>query len=76
MLADIAHALDKVLRENDIQLLSRASQFIQLLIGQNDAPFIYEKSGRFLRHFIIDEFQDTSYLQWQNFRPLISESLA
>lgn len=76
VLADIAHALDKVLRENDIQLLSRASQFIQLLIGQNDAPFIYEKSGRFLRHFIIDEFQDTSYLQWQNFRPLISESLA
>lgn len=76
VLADVGRSIDNVLRENDIQLLSKTTQFINELIGQNDAPFIYEKTGRILRHFIIDEFQDTSYIQWQNFRPLINECLA
>ncbi len=40
------------------------------------SPFIYEKLGTRIRHFLIDEFQDTSAMQWTSFRPLISESLA
>lgn len=76
VLADVGHSIDRILQENDIQLLSKTTQFINELIGQNDVPFIYEKTGRFLWHFIIDEFQDTSYVQWQNFRPLINECLA
>ncbi|MCX7986479.1 MAG: UvrD-helicase domain-containing protein [Bacteroidales bacterium] len=76
VLADIGHTLDKVLKENDIQLLGKTMQFLNEIIGNNDTPFIYEKTGRIYKHFIIDEFQDTSYIQWQNFRPLIKESLS
>jgi ATP-dependent helicase/nuclease subunit A len=46
------------------------------VIGGNDAPFVYEKSGSVYKHFMIDEFQDTSTLQWNNFNPLIANSLS
>ncbi|HUW91599.1 MAG TPA: UvrD-helicase domain-containing protein, partial [Bacteroidales bacterium] len=44
--------------------------------ADDDAPFIYEKIGTTYDHFIIDEFQDTSQIQWQNFMPLINETLS
>lgn len=53
---------------SDINLL-----IYQIIDGQ-DAPFIYERMGQYLRHFMIDEFQDTSNLQWLNFRPLVKEA--
>lgn len=62
--------------EHDIFLLSMASPFLAKLIGNDDAPFIYEKTGEFLKYFMIDEFQDTSRMQWQNFYPLFVNSLA
>jgi len=62
--------------EQDIFLLSDTNQFIHDIIGENDVPFIYEKTGSWYDHFLIDEFQDTSSLQWANFRPLIRNSLA
>ena len=45
-------------------------------IADQPAPFIYERLGRRYRYFLIDEFQDTSILQWHNLLPLIEESLA
>ncbi len=45
-------------------------------IAGQPVPFIYERLGRRYRYFLIDEFQDTSVLQWQNLLPLIEESLA
>jgi len=40
------------------------------------APFVYERMGTRLHHFLIDEFQDTSRLQWANLRPLLLNSLS
>ena len=45
-------------------------------IAGQPVPFIYERLGRKYRYFLIDEFQDTSMLQWQNLLPLIEESLS
>src|SRR6185295_15003055 len=47
-----------------------------LLISEDEAPFLYEKSGTRYHHFLIDEFQDTSDLQWKNLMPLVVNSLA
>ena len=62
-------------RERDLMLISDAPLFLKDIIGQDDTPFIYEKIGTTYQHFLIDEFQDTSGLQWTNFRPLVENSL-
>lgn len=62
--------------ENDLFLLADTGNFLKDIIADNEAPFIYEKIGAWYDHFLIDEFQDTSYLQWNNFLPLIKNSLA
>lgn len=76
LMADIAKKLHTYKAENNMMLLADAPQFLQELIGDSDAPFIYEKTGSFFKNYLIDEFQDTSNLQWLNFLPLISESLS
>lgn len=57
-------------------LLAETANFLNAVINDQDIPFIYEKTGTTIKHIMIDEFQDTSTLQWQNFRPLIMNSLA
>jgi ATP-dependent exoDNAse (exonuclease V) beta subunit len=61
---------------NDVVLISDLTNLLNTVIGDNDAPFIYEKVGSFYRHFLIDEFQDTSRSQWDNFLPLVLNSLS
>ncbi len=62
--------------ENNQLLLSLAQPLVNQIIGDNPSPFIYEKTGTYYNHFLIDEFQDTSDLQWKNFKPLIVDSLS
>lgn len=57
-------------------LLSDTQQLLHSLIGESDSPFIFEKIGTQLEHVMIDEFQDTSTVQWQNFRVLLSETMS
>lgn len=57
-------------------LLSDTNDILRRIINQEEAPFIYERMGVRLRHFLIDEFQDTSRLQWLNLSALVKESLA
>ncbi len=57
-------------------LLSDTNELLHRIIDECDSPFIYERIGRQLHHFLIDEFQDTSKMQWENLRPLLSESLS
>ena len=57
-------------------MLSDASKLLNDIIKDNDASFIYEKAGSFYKYFMIDEFQDTSELQWNNFIPLIINGLS
>ena len=56
-------------------LLSRFNEMINDEISGLDAPYIYERMGEKYRHYFIDEFQDTSRLQWKNLIPLISNAL-
>jgi ATP-dependent exoDNAse (exonuclease V) beta subunit len=56
-------------------LLSDAGEIIYRIIAGDQIPFIYEKAGNRYDHFMIDEFQDTSVIQWSNFRPLIINSM-
>ena len=56
-------------------LLSRFNEMIDDEISGLDAPYIYERLGEKYRYYFIDEFQDTSRLQWKNLIPLISSAL-
>jgi len=76
ILVDIQKRMDAYCREKNLFLISDASDLLRKIIDQNDAPFIYEKTGSIFQHFLIDEFQDTSRFQWDNFLPLVSNSLA
>lgn len=62
--------------DNDKILISDQNRIINEIVNQADIPFLYEKTGAQYRHFLLDEFQDTSKLQWNNFRPLLEESLS
>lgn len=68
-----------VRRNNDMTgkfLLGDTAILLNEIIDESTAPFIYEKIGTTLRHIMIDEFQDTSKIQWKNFVPLLSDSVA
>lgn len=70
--AEIYHYAD----EQDIFLISDTARFLREIMAGNPSSFIFEKTGSYIDHFMIDEFQDTSGFQWENFRPLLAESLA
>ena len=57
-------------------LLSDTQQLLHSLIDGSDSPFIFEKIGTQLEHVMIDEFQDTSTIQWQNFKVLLAETMS
>ena len=57
-------------------LLSDTQQLLHSLIKDSDSPFIFEKIGTRLEHIMIDEFQDTSTVQWQNFKVLLQECMS
>ncbi|OFY49224.1 MAG: hypothetical protein A2W85_15135 [Bacteroidetes bacterium GWF2_41_31] len=56
--------------------ISEFNKLVHNEVAEQPVPFIYERLGKKYRHFLIDEFQDTSLLQWDNLLPLIDESLA
>jgi ATP-dependent helicase/nuclease subunit A len=74
LISDITRKLRAYKQENNIMLLSDAPQFLNGIINNSDTPFIYEKVGSFFKNYLIDEFQDTSSFQWQNFLPLLKEA--
>ena len=76
ILVDIQKRMDEYCREKNLFLISDASDLLRKIIDKNDTPFVYEKTGSIFHHFLIDEFQDTSRFQWENFKPLITNSLA
>ncbi len=73
---DLEEKIQEYTREKNEFLISDLSNFLNGIIDHNEAPFIYEKTGAVYRHFFLDEFQDTSVIQWNNFKPLISGSLS
>lgn len=73
-------AIDKKVRESNTDnnrfLLSDTQYLLHSLISENDTPFVFEKAGTQLTHIMIDEFQDTSVVQWKNFKVLLDECLS
>lgn len=57
-------------------LLSDTQQLLSQFIGDSDSPFIYEKTGTQINHIMIDEFQDTSTVQWKNFLVLLRDCMS
>lgn len=76
ILGAISERVRTLAQDENIFLLSDSGELINKLIADDETPFIYEKIGTAYDHYVIDEFQDTSQIQWNNFRPLISETLA
>ena len=76
LLSDISKHLAMLNYEQNRFLLADTSALLSELIGENDTSFLYEKIGANLNHILIDEFQDTSDLQWKNFRLLFLENLS
>ena len=70
------HTLNTLKTDQRKLLISEFNQIIHHEIKKQPTPFIYERLGEKYRHFFIDEFQDTSVLQWQNLIPLIDNALA
>jgi len=73
---DITNEIEQQNAENNRFMLADTALFLNRMIDDSDAPFIYEKIGAEIRHVMIDEFQDTSRLQWKNFKILLSNILA
>ena len=65
---------DALTREKNILCLDDSTTLLKGIIDGSDAPFVYEKLGVRYRNFLLDEFQDTSDVQWDNFYPLLKES--
>lgn len=75
VLNEIAKEIQELQKEKDILPISEFNSIIAKEIKNQPIPFIYERLGEKYRHYFIDEFQDTSQMQWQNLIPLISNAV-
>jgi ATP-dependent helicase/nuclease subunit A len=76
ILSDVLLKVHEITTGENSFLLSDAGELLNGITGGDQSPFIYEKVGNLFETFMIDEFQDTSAIQWNNFSPLIANSMA
>lgn len=76
LLNTVSNELSKIQKEQGILSITEFNKLIYDQIQNQPAPFIYERLGEKYKHFFIDEFQDTSEMQWHNLIPLIDNSLS
>ena len=76
LLSSIEKKVRALNEEGNRFLLSDTQKLLNALINESDSPFIFEKIGTQIEHVMIDEFQDTSTVQWQNFRVLLLETMS
>ena len=65
---------DALLKEKNVMTLDESGVLLRDIIDGSDAPFVYEKTGSRYTHYLLDEFQDTSRMQWENFLPLLRDA--
>jgi len=75
LLNAIQKQIKEIEKEKEQLSISEFNTIISKEIKNQPAPFIYERLGEKYRHYFIDEFQDTSEMQWQNLIPLIGNAL-
>lgn len=76
ILKELALLMDEIRTQDAVIRVSEFNQLVANLVQNEDAPFIYERLGSRYKHFFLDEFQDTSRLQWLNLVPLVHNSIA
>ncbi len=76
LLQELENILTQIKSEQNILPVAEFNKRISEIVQHESAPFIYERIGEKYHHFLIDEFQDTSVMQWQNLLPLIHNSLS
>ena len=76
LLNTIYQEFKQIQEEQNLVSISDFNKIIHNEIQNQPAPFIYERLGEKYRHYFIDEFQDTSVMQWQNLIPLIDNALS
>ena len=74
--AQIRMEFDALANEEEIVHISEFNKLLNTVMGDFSVPFVYERIGEQFRHVFVDEFQDTSVLQWQNLLPLIDNGLS
>lgn len=72
----IKRELEEMKSDGNFILISEFNKLVNDEIKNQPAPFIFEKIGAKFNHFFIDEFQDTSRVQWENLKPLLENSLS
>lgn len=75
LLGKIDEYLEQFRKDNNQILISDTADLIAKVL-EGGVPFLYERMGVWLNHFMIDEFQDTSRKQYDNFKPLLENSLS
>lgn len=75
LLRSLKQEADKYKKNNHLLTTADINQLLSQITASEN-PFIYEKIGTQIHHFMMDEFQDTNKRQWENFSPLLVESLA
>ena len=76
VLNEIEKVLEEHKKENAILHISEFNKLIAEIVFEEPVPFIYERLGERYSNYLIDEFQDTSILQWQNLLPLVDNALS
>ena len=74
--AQIRMEFDALASEEEIVHISEFNKLLNTVMGDFSVPFVYERIGEYFHNVFVDEFQDTSVLQWQNLLPLIDNGLA
>ena len=76
VIEQVATCIDEIKEEENIIPLSEFNHLISKEIRDQPSPYLYERLGERYKSFFIDEFQDTSIMQWQNLLPLINNALS
>ena len=76
LLSELNKLVEKISRERNVVLISEFNRRIAAIVLTEPVPFLYERLGEKYEHLLIDEFQDTSVLQWNNLLPLVENTLA
>lgn len=72
---ELAKLIEEYKKEENILFISEFNERISNVVSSEPTPFIFERLGERYKHFLLDEFQDTSNLQWHNMLPLVDNAL-
>lgn len=75
LISGIRQKIKELCNEDNSMLLADSGPTLREFVGNDDTPFVFEKVGIRFNHIMLDEFQDTSQIQWDNFKPLLENSL-